>query len=135
MEDCIFCKIIRGEIPSYKIYEDDFVFAFLDVNPLAKGHTLIIPKEHKKDIFEIEDLDKIVSVAKIIANKMKESLNCEGVNIYHASGEAAGQTVFHFHMHLIPRRKGDNVDFSSLKVIKVEKDEFEDLSSKLKIEK
>jgi histidine triad (HIT) family protein len=134
MEDCIFCKIIKGEVPSYKIYEDDFVFAFLDINPLAKGHTLIIPKKHKKDIFEVEDLDKIAIVAKFISKKIKEVLNCEGINIYHASGEAAGQTVFHFHVHIIPRNRGDDINFSSMKGIKMEKEEFENLLIKLKIE-
>lgn len=138
MEDCIFCKIINNEIPSYKIYEDDLVLAFLDIHPAAEGHTLVIPKKHTKDIFDIEGkyLERIISVAQKIGNKMKESFNIEGVNLYHASGIAAEQSVFHFHLHIIPRKAGDNIRFNNVVTEKesVAKEEFEEIVAKLKIE-
>ncbi|MFA5072188.1 MAG: HIT family protein [Candidatus Pacearchaeota archaeon] len=138
MEDCVFCKIINNEIPSYKIYEDDLVLAFLDINPASKGHTLIIPKKHVQDIFEIEEkyLERIISVAKKISNKMKDNFNADGVNLYHASGAAAEQSVFHFHLHIIPRRKDDNIDFTGVVTNKgaVSEEEFEEAVAKLKIE-
>lgn len=136
MENCIFCKITKGEIPCYKIYEDDLVLAFLDINPIAKGHTLIIPKEHKENIFEIENivLERIINVAKKIAQKMK-IIGAEGVNLYHASGSSAEQTVFHFHLHVVPRAKEDGISFTSAGKQKgIEKAEFEEILSKLKID-
>jgi histidine triad (HIT) family protein len=138
MEDCVFCKIINNEIPSYKIYEDDLVLAFLDIHPAVKGHTLIIPKKHTKDIFEIEEkyLERIISVAQKISNKMKDNFNADGVNLYHASGSAAEQSVFHFHLHIIPRRKDDNIDFTGVVANKeaVSEEEFDEAVAKLKIE-
>lgn len=134
MEDCIFCKIIKGEIPSYKVYEDDFVYAFLDINPLVEGHTLVIPKKHQKDIFEVDDFSKIMSAVKLIAQKMKSSLNCQGVNIFNANGAVAQQTVFHFHLHLIPRKEGDGLDLFKGSDLKLEKNDFERVLSQLKIE-
>jgi histidine triad (HIT) family protein len=108
--NCIFCKIVAGEIPSYKVYEDENVLAFLDISQVTKGHTLIIPKEHAKDIFELpeETAAKLYSVVPKIANGMKQTFNPIGLNILNNNGEAAGQSVFHYHMHLIPRYgKGD----------------------------
>ena len=112
MENCIFCKIVKGEIASKKIYENEKVLAFLDVNPVSKGHILIIPKKHFENIYEIKDsyLKEIISVAKIIAESLKKSLNADSVNILHASGKDAQQSVFHFHIHLIPRYKDDGFD-------------------------
>lgn len=138
MEDCIFCKIINNEIPSYKIYEDDLVLAFLDISPMSKGHTLVIPKKHFKDIFEIEDayLERISTVAKKISQKMKDNLGVDGVNFYHASGEHAEQSVFHFHLHIVPRRKDDTICFECAVVgkINVTDEEFKEAMDKLKIE-
>lgn len=138
MEECIFCKIINNEIPSYKIYEDDLVLAFLDINPASKGHVLIIPKKHTKDIFEIEEkyLERIILVSKRIADKMKDSFGIDGVNLYHASGVNAEQTVFHFHLHVIPRRENDNIHFNSVASGKaiVSAEEFKEMVAKLKIE-
>lgn len=112
MEDCIFCKITKGEIPSAKIYEDEKVFAFLELNPLAEGHTLLIPKKHAQDIFDIdqEDLKSLASAAQKIALKLKETFGAEGVNLVQRSGKAAEQGVFHFHLHVIPRKSGDGID-------------------------
>lgn len=138
MEDCLFCKIISNEIPSYKIYEDDAVLAFLDIHPMSKGHTLIVPKKHARDIFELdaETLEKISSVAKKIAVKMKESFGVDGVNLYHASGVHAEQTVFHFHLHVVPRRKDDSICFTCAVMGKenIDSAEFEETVEKLKIE-
>ena len=111
MENCIFCKIIAGEIPSATVYEDDDVKAILDVNPAARGHVIVLPKKHASDVFSIpdEDLSKAICVAKKVAAALKEAYKCDGVNILQNNGEAAGQTVFHLHIHVIPRFEGDNI--------------------------
>lgn len=108
MDDCIFCKIVKGEIPSAKIYEDEKVFAFMDAFPRQEGHTLIIPKEHFENIFELPDdiASHILKIGKLIATKIKEKLKCDGLNFIQSNGEAAGQVVMHYHMHLLPRYKG-----------------------------
>jgi len=138
MENCIFCKIANKEIPCYKIYEDDLVLAFLDISPVVSGHVLVIPKKHFKDIFEIDEeyLERIIVVAKQISIKMKESLGVEGVNLYQANGSTAGQTVFHFHLHVLPRIPGDGLNFIKWmgKITKkLEKEEFEEIRDKLAI--
>ena len=105
MADCIFCKIIAGEIPSYTIHEDEEFKVFLDVNPASKGHALIVPKTHYADIYDIDEdvAARAMKLAKKLATRMTEVLGCEGFNLMQNNNEAAGQTVFHFHMHLIPR--------------------------------
>jgi len=105
MDDCIFCKILNGEIPAKKIYEDEKIYAFLDISPQGKGHTLVVPKKHSSDIFEVEEelLCEVLKVVKKLAIHIKEKLNPEGISIVQNNGEIAGQTVFHFHMHIIPR--------------------------------
>lgn len=110
-DDCIFCKISRGEIPSSTVYENDDFRVILDISPATKGHALILPKEHFDNIFQM-DADtaaKTFSLASKVASAMKAELNCDGMNILQNNGTVAGQTVFHFHMHLIPRYKGDGV--------------------------
>ena len=137
MEECIFCKITNSQIPAYKIYEDDLVLAFLDIHPVSKGHALVIPKKHAVDIFEIEKetLERIIFVAKRISLKMKENLGVDAVNLYHASGLRAEQTVFHFHLHVIPRREGDGINFTRAAVGKDNfSDNFSETAEKLKIE-
>ena len=108
-ENCIFCKILAGEIPSTVVYEDDDFRAILDVNPAARGHVIILPKNHAANIFELpdEDASKIFVVAKKIATAIKKTSPCDGVNILQNNGEASGQTVFHLHVHVIPRFEGD----------------------------
>ena len=110
-EDCIFCKIANGDIPSKTLYEDEDFRVILDLGPATKGHALILPKEHADNLYELPDetASKVFVLAKKLAIKMKEKLNCDGLNIVQNNGEVAGQTVFHFHMHLIPRYKGDQV--------------------------
>jgi len=107
--ECIFCKIVNGEIPSYKVYEDDNVMAFLDVNPYNPGHTLVIPKEHTLDINSIDDdmLMNVMKASRIVSKKLSEKLNCEGFTLIQNNGFV--QEVKHFHMHVIPKYK-DKVD-------------------------
>ena len=109
--NCIFCKIANGEIPSATIYEDEDFRVILDLSPASKGHALILPKEHYANLFELDDevASKVLPVAKQVVTKMKEVLNCDGYNLVQNNGESAGQTVNHFHLHLIPRDEGDNV--------------------------
>ena len=109
--DCIFCKIAAGEIPSATLYEDEKFRVILDLGPASKGHALIIPKEHYKDLYEIDDqtaADAMV-LAKKMVTKLTDVLGCDGYNIVQNNGTCAGQTVFHFHMHMIPRYNGDQV--------------------------
>lgn len=111
MSDCIFCKIANGEIPSATLYEDEGFRVILDLGPASKGHALILPKAHAANIYEISDdmAAKAMILAKKMTTKMTEVLKCDGFNIVQNNGEPAGQTVFHFHMHLIPRYEGDQV--------------------------
>lgn len=105
MENCIFCSIIKGDIPSFKIYEDDDFLAFLDIAPGTKGHTLIIPKEHAATLEDLSDdkASKILILAKKIVKAMKEVHGFTNYNIIQNNGKIAGQTVDHYHMHIIPR--------------------------------
>lgn len=108
MEDCIFCKIVKGDIPCFKVYEDDRVLAFEDVNPIATGHTLIIPKAHAENIWEIsgEDLTAIHLASKKVADAIKEVLKPAGVAVLQLNGRGVNQVVMHYHLHLIPRVSG-----------------------------
>lgn len=110
-QDCIFCKIIAGEIPSFGLYEDDATYAFMDINPANDGHALVVPKEHSKDILAISDdsIAHTVITAKKIAAAVERTLSPRGVNLVQCNGPAAGQSVFHFHMHVLPRREGDDL--------------------------
>lgn len=105
MSDCIFCKIINGEIPSAKVFENEHVLAFLDISQVTKGHTLVIPKVHKENLFELtpEIAKELFAVVPEIARAIKQEFNPIGLNSLNNNGEVAGQSVFHFHMHLIPR--------------------------------
>ena len=105
MEDCIFCKIIKGDIPSFKVYEDEDVFAFEDINPIAQGHTLVIPKKHAKDLREIDEksLTAVQLASKKIINAITRALKPTGVAAMQLNGESVGQSVPHYHLHLIPR--------------------------------
>lgn len=109
-KNCIFCKIGSGDIPSYKLYEDEDFKVFLDLSPTSYGHALIIPKEHYKNLFELDDTiaSKALVLAKKVGAAMMNTLHCDGLNVLQNNGEAAGQTMFHFHIHLIPRYKEDD---------------------------
>lgn len=105
MDNCIFCKIREGIIPSHKIFEDEHVLAFLDISQTTKGHSLVIPKKHIPNVFEMgaDDMAHVFSVVPRIANALAETFGATGMNIVSNNHEVAGQTVFHFHVHLIPR--------------------------------
>lgn len=108
--NCVFCKIANGEIPSTTLYEDEDFRVILDLGPATRGHALLLPKNHFANLFELDDetAQKAILVAKKMAGKMKDALGADGFNLVQNNGEAAGQTVFHFHMHLIPRYENDN---------------------------
>ncbi len=111
-EDCIFCKIAGGQIPSHSIYEDEDFKVIMDISPASRGHAIILPKNHAANLFELEDEDasKIMIVARKCALAMKKTLHFDGINILQNNGETAGQTVFHLHVHLIPRYENDTVN-------------------------
>ena len=108
-DTCIFCRIAAGEITSKTLYEDDEFRVILDLGPATKGHALILPKNHYRNLFELpkEQAEKAIVLAKKMALRMQEKLHCDGLNLVQNNGETAGQTVFHFHIHLIPRYEGD----------------------------
>lgn len=111
MDSCLFCKIIAGEIPSTKVYEDDTVLAFLDIHPVNIGHTLVIPKAHHTNLYETpdEDLAHIMAVVKKLSISIKSGLNADGINIEMNNDPVAGQIIFHTHIHIIPRFSGDGL--------------------------
>ena len=109
MADCLFCKIVAGEIPSTRVDEDERTVAFMDINPATRGHVLIVPREHSADLHEIaaEDLQACALAAQRIAGRLRDRLGADGVNLINSCGQVAWQTVFHFHVHVIPRYAGD----------------------------
>ena len=113
-DNCIFCKIANGDIPSKAIYEDDLFKVILDLGPATRGHALILPKDHAKNLFELPDdtAKQVFILAKKLGKQMVEKLNADGLNIIQNNGEAAGQTVNHFHLHLIPRYEGDGLNLN-----------------------
>lgn len=123
MENCIFCKIVDGQIPCNKAFEDENILAFFDINPLTKGHCLIIPKKHFENIFDIDQniLNKIIETAKNLSLKSKQEFECGGVNIINNSGKAAEQSVNHFHLHIIPRYENDGLEMTSWWQSKIKK--------------
>ena len=110
-DNCIFCKLANGEITTATLYEDDDFRVILDAGPAAKGHALILPKEHYANLYELDDevAAKVLPLAKKMITKLTDILGCDGYNLVQNNGEAAGQTVFHFHLHMIPRYKDDGV--------------------------
>ncbi len=109
MTDCIFCKIVAGEIPSTKVYEDDHVLAFMDIGPLVRGHTLVIPKTHFDPLADTPDdvLARVIAVVRRVARAQVDGLGADGVNIHQANGAVAGQVVPHLHFHVVPRFAND----------------------------
>lgn len=128
---CIFCKILNGEIPCSKIYENDYVVAFLDISQVTKGHTLIVPKRHVENVFSLtkEECANIMEACVYVANKLKEKLGVENVNLLNNSGVLAGQSVMHFHMHVIPRYGNDDI---TIKQVEHEPN-FDELSALCKL--
>ena len=131
--NCIFCKIANGEIPSKTLYEDDQFRVILDLGPATKGHALILPKEHYANLYELSDelAAKVLVLAKKMITKLTDILGCDGYNIVQNNGEAAGQTVFHFHLHMIPRYKDDGVGVT-WKVGELKEEDKEELLAKIK---
>ncbi len=107
--DCLFCKIVAGDVPSLRVHEDDRTVAFMDISPATRGHLLVIPREHAADVHAIdpEDLKAVVVAAKGLAQRVRDKLGADGVNLLNSTGSVAWQTVFHFHMHVIPRYEDD----------------------------
>lgn len=107
--DCIFCKIVRGDIPAHTVYEDDATLAFLDISPAARGHALVIPREHTPDLFGAseETLGAVTHAVQQVGRRLQQVLQPDGLNVIQNNGSAAGQSVFHYHVHLIPRWEGD----------------------------
>lgn len=132
MEGCIFCRIVAGNARSWTVYEDEHVKAFLDINPVNAGHTLVIPRRHYRDIYDIpiEELKHIMHGVKIIVQALKKGLGVEAVNIHHSTGKAAGQEIYHFHIHIVPRFIGDGLKISYIPKTEL-RDEFDDIQRKI----
>ena len=131
--NCVFCAIAANEIPSFKVYEDDLVLAYLDINPFSKGHTLVIPKEHSSGLLDTSDetLTALVARVKKVASHLKVALPCDGFNILQNNGEAAGQTVMHIHFHIVPRYGKEEISFVSQKG---DMDELKSLADRIRME-
>jgi len=114
-EDCIFCQILNEQAPCYPVHETRYTKTFLDIFPAAPGHCLIVTKDHFSDIFEAtpEAISMVGHVSTLIAHTVKTELNCDGVGIFQLNGASAGQTVFHYHMHVMPRNQGDDITIHS----------------------
>jgi len=136
MKDCIFCKIVNNKSPCWKVYEDELVIAIFDIYPATEGHILVLPKKHYKNIYDIpEDLiGHISKVCKKIALNLKKTLGVQAVNLIHGSGKAAQQDIFHYHMHVIPRKKNDDFKLHYDPKLNI-KPKFDELLSKIKTEK
>ena len=130
---CVFCKIINGELPSFKIYEDEYTCAFLDISKDMDGHTLVVPKKHVENVLDCdsETLAHVMDTVKLVSNHYVNNCGYEGVNILNASGEAAQQSVFHLHFHILPRKKVDGED--AFPKLSGAKKELEELHKLLKI--
>ncbi len=135
-EECIFCKIVKGEIPAYKVYEDEHTLAFLDIRPITPGHTLVIPKKHAQYITELDDetMSKLALAVKKVNEILRSSeIKCKDVSIHIADGVAAGQEIPHVHVHLIPRFEGDGFGLKFPENYgKTTKEEIEEIYSKIK---
>ena len=132
-ENCIFCKLANGEIPTATLYEDEDFRVILDANPASKGHALIIPKEHYANLYELDEelAGKAMKLAKKMITKLTDVLGCDGYNLVQNNGEVAGQTVFHFHLHMIPRYKDDQVGLG-WNMSPLKEEDKEEILSKIK---
>ncbi|HKI48934.1 MAG TPA: HIT family protein [Desulfobacteria bacterium] len=134
MEDCIFCKIIKGEIPSFKVYEDDQVLAFMDINPISPGHTLIIPKNHAANLKEIseEDLAAVHRASKKVMPAIETALKASGVACVQLNGRGVNQVVMHYHLHLIPKvPEGPDLPVSKWEIIPGDMNEIKGTAEKI----
>jgi len=133
MSDCIFCKIVKGEAPCYKIYEDEYTLAFLDISRDCNGHTLVVPKKHVTSVLDCDEetLSRVIKTVKKVANHYVNNCGFKGVNILNASGEDAQQSVFHLHFHILPRK--DKTEYNGFPVLPGATEELQDLHKKLKM--
>nr|HID59313.1 HIT family protein [Desulfobacterales bacterium] len=131
--ECIFCKIIKGEVPSFKVYEDEKVFAFMDINPINDGHMLVIPKTHAENLFEIEESDflAVMSVVRRLSLAIRRVLGPDGMNLMQLNGEAAGQVVPHLHVHIVPRWGGDGKGICEWELVPGDRDKIKGLSKRI----
>jgi len=134
MENCIFCKIVKGEIPAEKVYEDDYTFAFLDINPGNPGHTLIIPKEHTENLYTISDevLCRVMISTRKVALAVKHGMDADGIHLVVNNEKPAGQIIFHFHIHIVPRFVEDDFKWGVHKSYK--ESEIKEIAEKIKKE-
>jgi histidine triad (HIT) family protein len=132
-DDCIFCKIAAGEAPAEIVQEDEHTLAFMDLNPWTRGHALVIPRRHSRNLYEIEheDLDQTMEGAKRLALRARDALGCDGVNLINSCEPAAWQTVFHFHVHVIPRYEGDPLQLPG-KPMDVDQEELQRVASEIR---
>ena len=132
-EECIFCKIVTGELPSERVGEDEHTVAFMDLNPWTRGHALVVPREHSRNLYDIEpgSLRHTALAAQRLARRMRDRLSCDGVNLLNSCEPAAWQTVFHFHVHVIPRYDGDPLRLPG-EPLSVESDELAEVAAKLR---
>lgn len=133
MEECIFCKIVRNDVPSFKIYEDEYTVAFLDINPASLGHVLVAPKKHVENVFDADEetIKNVYTTVKKISEIIKHRLQPHGVNILQNNGRQAGQIVAHFHVHIIPRYENDQIVFAFPRK-QVNESQMKELVEKLK---
>ena len=131
--DCIFCKIVTGEIPSIKVYENDDVLAFMDINPVAPGHALVIPKNHWPDLYATPnaDLGHVAAGARKVASAVREALKPDGVSIIQANGKGAAQSVMHYHVHIVPRMLGDDLKIN-WKLVPGDLDEISSVAERIR---
>ena len=132
--DCVFCKIVSGEIPSVKVYEDDTAFAFMDINPLNDGHLLVIPKTHASTIHEITEADfvAVMSATHKLAAAVQKALNPEGINLMQLNGRAANQVVPHLHVHIVPRWSGDGLSICKWKPMAGKMEKIEEVAERIR---
>jgi histidine triad (HIT) family protein len=132
--DCIFCKIIAGEIPAVKVLDEELVIAFMDINPSSKGHMLVVPKNHAENIFQISegDLEAVTHAVKRCAKVVKEVLNAEGITILQLNGKASDQIVPHLHVHVIPRWEDDGLSVSAWEMKPGDMEQIQDTAKKIR---
>ena len=133
MDDCIFCKIIKGDIPSYKVYEDESTYCFMDIAKDVDGHMLVVPKKHVTNVLDCDNdtLHAVMDTVKKVSNHLVDNCGYEGVNVLNATEKCAGQSVFHLHFHVIPRKTNDGID--GWPKFDGAKDEIEDTFNKIKM--
>ena len=132
-EDCIFCSILAGDLPAEQVDEDDLTVAFMDINPWTRGHAVVIPREHSRNLYEIDErnLAATAAAARRLALRMRERLGCDGVNLLNSCEPAAWQTIGHFHVHVIPRYEGDPLELPT-RPHRAEPDELADVAGELR---